>query len=124
MLNKLPGDHTMSRQTGFHKVFDAILAIVITEMVFSALISVTSQAISLGFGIATATGIVFGFYPAHRASRLNPIKPDHEYRVPAQVPLAGGLCCIWQFRFQRRNQRLLLRKGRRNHFTAKEHVCH
>lgn len=35
--------------------------------------SVSPAAIALAFGIATATGVFFGFYPAHRASQLNPI---------------------------------------------------
>jgi putative ABC transport system permease protein len=35
--------------------------------------SISLQAVALGFGIAAATGIFFGFYPAHRASKLSPI---------------------------------------------------
>jgi putative ABC transport system permease protein len=35
--------------------------------------SVSSASVMLAFGIATATGIVFGYYPARRASRLNPV---------------------------------------------------
>jgi ABC-type antimicrobial peptide transport system permease subunit len=31
-------------------------------------------AVALAFGVAAATGICFGFYPAHRASKLNPIE--------------------------------------------------
>ena len=29
--------------------------------------------LALAFGIAAATGVFFGFYPARRASKLNPI---------------------------------------------------
>ena len=35
--------------------------------------TVSGTAVVLAFGIAAATGVFFGFYPAHRASRLNPI---------------------------------------------------
>ena len=35
--------------------------------------SISLSSVMLAFGIAAATGIVFGYYPARRASRLNPI---------------------------------------------------
>jgi len=35
--------------------------------------TVSFSAVVLAFGIAAATGIFFGFYPARRASKLNPI---------------------------------------------------
>jgi len=35
--------------------------------------SVSIGAVALAFGVAAATGVFFGFYPAHRASKLNPI---------------------------------------------------
>jgi ABC-type antimicrobial peptide transport system permease subunit len=35
--------------------------------------SVTPQAIALSFGVAAAVSVFFGFYPARKAARLNPI---------------------------------------------------
>ncbi|SNT28069.1 putative ABC transport system permease protein [Granulicella rosea] len=35
--------------------------------------TVSAGAVALSFGVAAATGVFFGFYPARRASRLNPI---------------------------------------------------
>jgi ABC-type antimicrobial peptide transport system permease subunit len=35
--------------------------------------AVSASSIALAFGIAAAVGIVFGFYPARRASQLTPI---------------------------------------------------
>jgi len=35
--------------------------------------TVSIGAVGLAFGVAAATGVFFGFYPAHRASKLNPI---------------------------------------------------
>ena len=53
-------------------VFGFVAALVI-ERVLGWPASISLQAVALGFGIAAATGIFFGFYPAHRASKLNPI---------------------------------------------------
>jgi ABC-type antimicrobial peptide transport system permease subunit len=35
--------------------------------------TISFTAVALSFGVAAATGVFFGFYPAYRASRLNPI---------------------------------------------------
>jgi len=50
-----------------------LVALIITATLqWQATISFT--AVALAFGVAAATGVFFGFYPAHRASRLNPIE--------------------------------------------------
>jgi ABC-type antimicrobial peptide transport system permease subunit len=36
--------------------------------------TVSPMAVALSFGVAVATGVFFGFYPARRASKLNPIE--------------------------------------------------
>jgi putative ABC transport system permease protein len=36
--------------------------------------SVSMSSILLAFGVSAAIGIAFGYYPARRASRLNPIE--------------------------------------------------
>jgi putative ABC transport system permease protein len=36
--------------------------------------SISTGAVALAFGIAAAVGVFFGFYPAHRASKLSPIE--------------------------------------------------
>lgn len=56
----------------FGIVIGFIAALIITNVLhWPATISFT--AVALAFGIAAATGVFFGFYPARRASRLSPI---------------------------------------------------
>jgi len=36
--------------------------------------TVSFTAIALAFGVSAAIGIIFGYYPARRAAKLNPIE--------------------------------------------------
>ena len=53
-------------------VLGFLTALVVTE-IFEWPASVPAWSIALAFGIAGAVGVFFGYYPARRASRLNPI---------------------------------------------------
>jgi ABC-type antimicrobial peptide transport system permease subunit len=56
----------------FGIIIGYLASFTITELLqWQATVSIT--AVALAFGIAAATGVFFGFYPAHRASKLNPI---------------------------------------------------
>jgi putative ABC transport system permease protein len=64
---------TLSLCGGAVGIVVGFLAAILIERVLHWPASITIEAVALGFGIAAATGIFFGFYPARRASRLNPI---------------------------------------------------
>jgi ABC-type antimicrobial peptide transport system permease subunit len=49
------------------------LASLLIERLLDWPANITWGSVALAFGISAATGIFFGFYPARRASRLDPI---------------------------------------------------
>ena len=53
--------------------FGFLLSLIVTK-IFEWPTSVPPSAIALAFGIAGAVGVFFGFYPARRASQLDPIE--------------------------------------------------
>ncbi|MCL2654368.1 MAG: ABC transporter permease, partial [Coriobacteriia bacterium] len=54
-------------------VFIGWLISVIVNATGTISAKVTASAVLLGVGVCMLIGIVFGFYPAHRAAKLDPI---------------------------------------------------
>lgn len=52
-------------------------SIVSAYMKMSVLPAITFTSVGLAVGISVATGIIFGFYPARRAARLDPVESLH-----------------------------------------------
>ncbi len=64
---------SLSMIGGAFGVIGGFLAALVVTYVLQWPASISFTAVLLGFGIAAAVGVSFGFYPAQRASRLNPI---------------------------------------------------
>lgn len=64
---------TLSLCGGVAGIILGFIVALVVENVLDWPASISLGAIALSFGIAAAVGVFFGFYPAHRASRLNPI---------------------------------------------------
>ena len=64
---------TLGAAGGILGILIGFLAALIITTTLGWQASITFAAVALAFGIAAATGVFFGFYPAYRASKLNPI---------------------------------------------------
>jgi putative ABC transport system permease protein len=64
---------TLGMAGGVLGIILGFLAALIITQTLGWQASVSIGAVALAFGVAAATGVFFGFYPAHRASKLNPI---------------------------------------------------
>jgi len=64
---------TLSLCGGVVGIVLGFLTSLLVTQIFEWPASVPAWSIGLAFGIAAAVGVFFGFYPARRASRLNPI---------------------------------------------------
>jgi ABC-type antimicrobial peptide transport system permease subunit len=64
---------TLGMAGGVLGIILGFLAAVIITSTLGWNATVSFGAVALAFGVAAATGVFFGFYPAHRASKLNPI---------------------------------------------------
>lgn len=54
-------------------IFGWLLSLLVSKL-FTLNTTVSLQAVLLAFSVSAAIGIIFGYYPARRASRLNPIE--------------------------------------------------
>jgi len=64
---------TLGAAGGILGILFGFLAALIITTTLGWQASISVAAVALAFGIAAATGVFFGFYPAYRASKLNPI---------------------------------------------------
>ena len=64
---------TLGISGGVLGILVGFLAAVVITTTLQWQATVSFSAVALAFGVAAATGVFFGFYPARRASKLNPI---------------------------------------------------
>jgi len=55
-------------------LFSYLLSYIFSVLGFDLQFSITLQSLFLAVGFSMAVGIIFGFYPAHKASQLNPME--------------------------------------------------
>jgi putative ABC transport system permease protein len=52
----------------------ALIAMVLTKMLGAWKLHVALWSIGLGLGLSVSTGVIFGMFPAWRASKLDPVE--------------------------------------------------